>query len=121
MKLQRAIDMGCWFSVGPAMLRGSKGRRLVSSMPTDRVLTESDGPLARQRGRPLIPWDVREAEVVLGKLFDLSVSAVQRQLSLNLRHVSVHSNGSTWAEDSKEAGILPGVAWSQTFRRLNSS
>ena len=49
-ELQRAIDLGCWFSVGPAMLRGDKGRRLASSMPIDRLLTESDGPLARRRG-----------------------------------------------------------------------
>ena len=87
-ELQRAIDMGCWFSVGPAMLRGSKGRRLVSSMPTDRVLTESDGPLARQGGKPLMPWSVLEAEAAIGKLWNLSISAVQRRLSQNLRFVS---------------------------------
>ncbi len=87
-ELQRAIDLGCWFSVGPAMLRGEKGRRLVHLMPIDRVLTESDGPLARGRGKPLMPWNVHDAEVVLGKILNLSVSAVQRRLSLNLRHVS---------------------------------
>ena len=87
-ELQRAIDMGCWFSVGPAMLRGSKGRRLVSSMPTDRVLTESDGPLARQGGKPLMPWSVIEAEAEIGKLWTLPISAVQRRLSQNLRFVS---------------------------------
>ena len=87
-ELQRAIELGCWFSVGPAMLRGEKGRRLASSMPVNRVLTESDGPLARRRGKPLMPWDVHGAEVVLGKLFNLPVSEVQRQLSLNFRHAS---------------------------------
>lgn len=39
--------MGCWFSVGPAMLQGARGTELVARMPRDRVLTESDGPFAR--------------------------------------------------------------------------
>ena len=84
-ELARAIDLGCWFSVGPAMLRGAKGRRLASLMPIGRVLTETDGPIARQRGQALMPWNVREAEVELGTLWKLSINGVQRQLSRNLR------------------------------------
>ena len=86
-ELARAIDLGCWFSVGPAMLRGEKGRRLASLMPIDRVLTETDGPIARQRGQALMPWNVREAEVELGTIWNLSVSTVQRRLSRNLRNL----------------------------------
>ena len=86
-ELARAIDLGCWFSVGPAMLRGAKGRRLASLMPIDRVLTETDGPMARQRGRALMPWNVRDAEIELGPLWNLSTAGVQRQLSRNLRHL----------------------------------
>ena len=36
-ELRRAIELGCWFSVGPAMLQAEKGRRLASLMPPDRV------------------------------------------------------------------------------------
>ena len=86
-ELERAIEIGCWFSVGPAMLRGEKGRRLTSWMPPDRVLTETDGPFAHRAGTPLVPWDVKEAERVLGRLWKLSTTAVQQQLSLNLRHL----------------------------------
>ena len=90
-ELARAIDLGCWFSVGPAMLRGAKGRRLASLMPVDRVLTETDGPITRKRGQALMPWNVREAEVELGPLWKLSTTSIQRQLSLNLRHLmSIH-------------------------------
>lgn len=86
-ELKRAIEIGCWFSVGPAMLRGKKGQRLASWMPPDRVLTETDGPFTHRAGTPLVPWDVKEAEQVLGTLWKLSTTAVQRQLSLNLRHL----------------------------------
>ena len=57
-ELRRAIDMGCWFSIGPSMLHTKKGIDLVSIMPKDRVLTETDGPFARYSGKPLFPWDV---------------------------------------------------------------
>ena len=86
-ELARAVDLGCWFSVGPAMLRGAKGRRLASLMPVDRVLTETDGPIARQRGQALMPWNVRDAEEELGTLWKLSITGVQRQLSRNMRHL----------------------------------
>ena len=83
-ELKRAIDIGCWFSIGPAMIRGVKGRRLASMMPSDRVLTETDGPLAHRRNRPLMPWDVEEVELVLGNIWKLSPVAVQQQLVRNL-------------------------------------
>ena len=86
-ELRRAIDLGCWFSVGPAMLRGAKGRRLASMMPVGRVLTETDGPIARRRGQALMPWNVGEAVVELGVLWNLSTAGVQRQLSQNLRNL----------------------------------
>ena len=86
-ELQRAVELGCWFSVGPAMLRGAKGRRLASLMPIDRVLTETDGPLARLGSKPLVPWNVNDAEAALGTVWKLSIPAVQQQLAQNLRYL----------------------------------
>ena len=85
-ELNRAIEMGCWFSVGPAMLRSRSGRKLASRMPRERVLTETDGPLARkERGGPLFPWDVEEAEVSLGDVWRIPVEAVRGRLLMNFR------------------------------------
>lgn len=56
-ELRRAINMGCWFSVGPAMLATKKGMSLVSLIPKDRILTETDGPFAKIARKPLFPWD----------------------------------------------------------------
>lgn len=50
--LDRAIKLGCWFSVGPAMLASKNGRTLAARMPRERVLTESDGPFAHINGEP---------------------------------------------------------------------
>lgn len=56
-QLKRAIDIGCWFSVGPAMLNTKKGAELSLMMPKDRVLIETDGPFAKCSGQLLYPWD----------------------------------------------------------------
>ena len=56
-ELARAIDQGCWFSVGPAMLRSTKGQALAAAIPQSRMLTETDGPFGEIDGRPMIPAD----------------------------------------------------------------
>lgn len=86
--LRRAIDLGCWFSVGLSMLRTKKGRELVAMMPRDRVLTESDGPFALQRGQPAMPWSVKEACQGLGELWKLEVGEVEATLAQNLRSLA---------------------------------
>ena len=63
-ELERAVAMGCWFSVGPAMVRSQRGRDLISNMPRDRLLTETDGPFGTLEQRPIGTsrgWDCRGA------------------------------------------------------------
>ena len=87
-ELRRAVNIGCWFSVGPAMLSGKKGRQLALAMPKDRLLTESDGPFARVDGKPARPGDVRKAVDVLANLWCEPPRAVQRRLLHNLKRLT---------------------------------
>lgn len=84
-ELARAIELGCWFSVGPAMLNGEKGCKLVSLMPRDRVLTETDGPFTRIQGRAAYPWDVSIAIDRLTEIWNLSKAETEQSLRQNLR------------------------------------
>jgi TatD DNase family protein len=70
-ELARAADMGCWFSVGSAMLKGKKGRELTARMPMERVLTETDGPFAVIHGKPLQPAECASALDVLASLWSV--------------------------------------------------
>lgn len=56
-QVARAAEMGCWFSVGPAMLSSPRGTAAAAAMPRDRVVPESDGPFGATAGRPAHPWD----------------------------------------------------------------
>lgn len=83
-ELDRANTLGCWFSVGPAMLKGKKGRELVRGMPRDRVLTESDGPFSQVNGRSVWPWDTNSLIADLARIWHQSLPEVRQQLLSNL-------------------------------------
>lgn len=84
-QLKRAIALGCWFSVGPAMLNTKKGSELTLMIPKDRILTETDGPFAKSNGQLLQPWDSEIAVNQLASLWGLSVSETTIVLNNNLR------------------------------------
>jgi TatD DNase family protein len=90
-ELQRAIDQGCWFSVGPAMLAGEKGRAMTALMPPERILTESDGPFAQIDGRPLFPWDAAAAETILADIWGVTGEEARRRLLENLKQLTGHA------------------------------
>lgn len=87
-ELERAADLGAWFSVGPAMLRSGRGRNLVAGMPQQRVLTETDGPFARDGGRALYPWDVASAEPALAEVWSVDVRGAREVIRQNLVRLS---------------------------------
>lgn len=86
-QLRRAIEMGCWFSVGPAMLAFEKGRRLVGEMPPDRVLPETDGPFGQRLGNPLMPWEAGEIAVSLAKIWRTTSSENSDMFRANLKRL----------------------------------
>lgn len=49
-QLQRAVELGCYFSVGKRMLKTKRGREYARIIPLDRLLLETDMP-SRERTR----------------------------------------------------------------------
>lgn len=86
-ELKRAIDIGCLFSVGPAMLDTKKGKELVAIIPKEKILTETDGPFVKVSGETLMPWDVNSTYLVLSKFWGLSEIEAQLQINLNLQKI----------------------------------
>jgi TatD DNase family protein len=86
-ELERAIRIGCWFSIGPAMLSRENGRMLAGLMPKERILTESDGPFAQIAGTAVKPWDVASALLGLAQLWSVPVEGASDQLDENLKRL----------------------------------
>lgn len=55
---KRAVDLGCYFSINQRMLDSPSTRLVVSSLPSDRILTETDGPFVEIHGRSVRPSDI---------------------------------------------------------------
>ena len=86
-ELLKAVEMDCWFSIGNAMVRGKKGCDLIALMPVDRVLTETDGPFAKRRAKPLEPADCDEAIAFLADLWGMQPHGVKQKVLENFRHM----------------------------------
>ncbi|SUE43977.1 Uncharacterized deoxyribonuclease YjjV [Roseomonas gilardii subsp. rosea] len=84
-ELDRAVALGCWFSVGPAMVRSQRGKDLLAAMPRDRVLTETDGPFASGGDGPLQPGEVSVAVAACQAAWRVPADETLAQLADNLR------------------------------------
>lgn len=47
-QLQRAIDLGCYFSINSTMIQSKSGRDRINAIPRERLLVESDAPFISQ-------------------------------------------------------------------------
>jgi TatD DNase family protein len=71
-EVDEASENGLYFSVNAAMVRSKKGQDLISRMPVDRLLTESDGPFVRVGTRAATPCDVDQALDGLATIWGVS-------------------------------------------------
>ena len=69
------------------MTRSDRGRSLVSELPIDRILTETDGPFTQVDGRPSEPADVKSTVAAIADVRSLPVDAVTAAVTSNLRSV----------------------------------
>lgn len=91
-EVQRAADMGCWFSVGPSMLASARGRAVAAAMPKDKILPETDGPFGMDRGRAHFPWDAKLVNPTLSNLWRDEERNVEQQLLANLKTMTEVAN-----------------------------
>jgi TatD DNase family protein len=82
---RRALELGCYFSVNASMLAGDNGRALVAGIPSDRLLTETDGPFTSTNGRPTHPSDVRQLIRQLSDIRSATAEEIGDTVISNLR------------------------------------
>lgn len=83
---RRAVELGCYFSINSQMLTSAKHRTLVASLPSDRLLTETDGPFVQSEGRPTRPaTDIPRTVQALALLREQSPEQAAAQIISNLR------------------------------------
>lgn len=84
-ELDRAIAEGYFFSINGAMMQSAKGRLLVSRMPQNRALTETDGPFVKDGPSPATPSSVRLTIARLAELWAAPADQAQATVLRNFR------------------------------------
>lgn len=86
----RALELGCYFSINAAMLDNPRHRAMVSTIPLDKLLTETDGPFTKTGTRPSVPTDVAVVVEMLASLHNVPLATVARAVRSNLRSLLEH-------------------------------
>ena len=82
---RRGAELGCFFSVNERMLDSPNGQKVLREIPTERLLTETDGPFVMRGNKPIEPGDVRRAVSLIADIRRESPAEVGRQIVANLR------------------------------------
>ncbi|MBA3632374.1 MAG: TatD family hydrolase [Acidobacteria bacterium] len=56
------MQKGHYFSINPSMTESINGKKIISRIPPERILTETDGPFVKIGGRAAEPTDVIRVE-----------------------------------------------------------
>lgn len=83
----RAVALGYYFSLNAA---GVRRNDLLSLIPLERLLTETDHPFGDRRSRPHRPGNVASVEQVIARHHGLPPDAVRRQMWCNLATLISH-------------------------------
>jgi TatD DNase family protein len=84
---KRAIEYGCYLSINPKMLQNPRHRTLVAALPSDRLLTETDGPFVKCGPRPIRPRDVSTVVNQLAAARDVKPADMAAIVVRNLRNL----------------------------------
>lgn len=88
-QLKKAIDIGCWFSIGPKMIGSAKGKKLIPQMPLDRILLETDGPFTQKNNKnPFEPSDTILMADNLSKLLNIQKSDMKKIILNNFKSLT---------------------------------
>lgn len=84
---KKAVEQGCYFSINHRMLGSESGIDLVRSMPSDRLLTETDAPFTELEGRKSEPRDVLTTAAALANARGVSIQEITDTLRSNAARV----------------------------------
>lgn len=85
---ERALELGCYFSINASMLNNERHASIVHEIPLYRLLTETDGPFTKVGERCSSPSDVPLVVEALGKLHQLPPKQIAKLVRDNLRDLA---------------------------------
>ncbi|MDR6564224.1 MULTISPECIES: Qat anti-phage system TatD family nuclease QatD [unclassified Arcicella] len=81
--INKIIDAGYYFSINPSMIDSANGRTIISKIPIDKMLTESDGPFVKFNQKTVHPWDLTVVLNYISTSKQLNVNEVEMHIQTN--------------------------------------
>ena len=86
-QLDRALDLGFYFSINSSMTKSKRGVEIIKRIPYDRILTESDGPFSKTMGEISTPLNIKSITPNIEKLANDELISIQNQVYKNFKHL----------------------------------
>jgi TatD DNase family protein len=77
-EIKRAIDIGCWFSINPVMIKSNSGTRIIQEIPKSKIIPETDSPFTEEFGNSYKPWDVDLVYNGLSKIWKMPLGDTKK-------------------------------------------
>ena len=77
------INAGYFFSINPAMTKSASGRMIITKIPKQFILTETDGPFIIENSAPIKPGQVQIVISYLSNEWKLDEKVVEEIISSN--------------------------------------
>lgn len=88
--IDEIIRGGFYFSINPSMVKSVSGRKIISKIPKEFVLTETDGPFVSEENNPLNPGEVFSVINYLAKGWGVSSYEVENMIQSNFLRLIGH-------------------------------
>jgi TatD DNase family protein len=85
--IKNISDAGYYFSINPTMTKAISGQKIISKIPKENLLTETDGPFIINGNEPLLPGEVEEVIVYLSNIWNINIYEVQSIINLNFKRL----------------------------------
>jgi len=81
--IDEMVRAGYFFSINTAMIKSKSGQEIISRIPMEHLLTESDGPFIGINDRPVRPVDLKLVLQYLSVVRNISIDIVQKTIDQN--------------------------------------
>lgn len=85
--IDEIIQEGYYFSVNPEMTKSISGKKIISKIPRNFILTETDGPFIDENNSPLIPGQVQTVVGYLANEWMLNEDKVKNTIWSNFQNI----------------------------------
>ena len=85
--LKSIVENGYYFSVNNAMINSSTGQKIISAIPLNRLLTETDSPYVSINGVTSKPIDVKVVVKFLANYHHITEQNMEKQITENFYEI----------------------------------